>query len=309
MTSHLTYSQRYQTVRADVLDALPDAAREKWTSIKTGAIGAQALEQAAQEEVRSHEQHRSDLQFEFKRLVEAAEDGNAEASGAAAQKEREIRLIEAEIERAKARLQINRERLDAHRGVVKSLEAWLSQQKNRKFALAKGEVRLRKGETPASALKRVRREIGRLNSELEAVRLAPVPASERKAHVREFIQRKAIAPSVTGRCGGDVAIDLMPPIGLDLKGPISTAGVEGLITWLFGDLIVEKLEQQIDAETDHAAALSSEDRERAIRDIERKIVAVERDEEALIAEGIGMGLELLRRPEASPEAILGICEA
>ena len=305
MTSHITYDQRYRTVGAHVLDALPTAARKKWNAIKTADQEAHAIAQSAREQIRSHTAQRRILASELHKLSILAENDD-KARAKAGLKENELKALDAEIERAEEYASEVNERADQKRAVCRAIEAWFSHQHDRKFTTEAGSTNLRKGEAPADAVTRVRREIAKLEKERERVRNAPVPAEDRKARVRALVTSKEVPPHVSGQTGGAVEIDLMPPAGLGMKGPISSAGVEGLLTWLFGEQIIAKLEAQIDAETDADAAISAPDKAGMDKELAGKILKLERDEESLIEQSESEGREIPRRPDAAVEAILGI---
>ena len=79
-----------------------------------------------------------------------------------------------------------------------------------------------------------------------------------------------------------------------------------LFTWLHADVLIAKLDAEIDAEADDSAALSREERQRHEAEVMEDLLAVERDECALVWQAMEQGLPVEFRSDCSPQAVLGV---
>ena len=299
MTSYPSYSQKHPLAGSTLLDSLPAEARRKLSAIKSAASDARALEAAAQDDVRQHRENIRFLEAERDRLTAQAEKHrDDEAAGKAEAKQHEIDLVQEELAHSDQLARSRSGRFENNKAVARSIEAWISHQHGKRFEAVKTKPHQLKGENLTESLERVRSDLTSVLSERERIRTAPVPAADRKAHIRANIEALAIQPTVTGLIGGDVQIDIMPPRPLEMKGPISTRGVEGLMCWL-----------HVDAKSDPETEISEADKAKLDAEFPAKILALERQEEALVEAMIAAGIDVRRRPEASPEAILGVVEA
>ncbi|BAV45288.1 Uncharacterized protein MLTONO_0385 [Mesorhizobium loti] len=172
----------------------------------------------------------------------------------------------------------------------------------------------------AAAIERKRADIVALKQDLSAVRTAPVPKSIRKQEARNLVAglSKAGAPTIgrDRRLNVSFPSDLMSvtTIGVDPTGT-NIAGVGQLrvpstlamMAWLYPDAMVAALERTIDAlPGDDSAALDDDTRAEKQTDIKAQILSAERDEETLIRGAHAAGLDVLRRADADPRAILGV---
>lgn len=73
-----------------------------------------------------------------------------------------------------------------------------------------------------------------------------------------------------------------------------------MLIWLFKPQLIDALEKEIDAIADDAAALSEADRDRLMAEVERDLLAVQRDEEFFIRQAANVA----RRRDAHPLAVL-----
>ncbi len=80
----------------------------------------------------------------------------------------------------------------------------------------------------------------------------------------------------------------------------------GLLAWMFKDALIAALDREIDAEADDAAALTHEQRQQREAEALGDLLAVERDECALVWQGQAQGLPVEHRADISPLALLGL---
>jgi hypothetical protein len=79
-----------------------------------------------------------------------------------------------------------------------------------------------------------------------------------------------------------------------------------LVAWLNKDALIAALDREIAAEADDKAALSHTDRELRTSETMSDLLAVERDESALVWSAQSQSLPIEHRADCSPLALLGI---
>ena len=159
------------------------------------------------------------------------------------------------------------------------------------------EIKLKASETVVAALAGVREEIATTQRELVQVRKAPLCRSSQeeaiRAHLSRLVQR--------------------PKIGFDARGGALVTWVEDMATMdgVLG-LLAFVLPEQVsaafarDLEPESPAAVSPLEREKRISELSVSLLSLERTEEALIERAASEGIELPRRGDASPVAVLGV---
>jgi hypothetical protein len=130
-----------------------------------------------------------------------------------------------------------------------------------------------------------------------------LPSAELKARAREWVRELSAAgtPSLHVQDGA-FRLDFQPGAWAT-QGTIAPAGMP-LLCWLFPDAVIAKL----DALIDHGVSgtgLASTERPKREGQLQGKLAALMRDEEALI-ERHESEFDIPRRPTADPLAILGI---
>ncbi|MGY4158282.1 hypothetical protein ACVINW_004124 [Bradyrhizobium sp. USDA 4461] len=180
---------------------------------------------------------------------------------------------------------------------------------------------LERGESISQALGRLRLRIGELEADAERIRNAPFPSEAKKRDAAAFIARLAErgAPSVSAMID-DNASDIKWPFTLqehDLMAVVLGAGtrvvgrasgqvpdVIGLLCWLLRDTLVEKVSELIDANSDDAAALPANEREKQLAQIESDKLITERKEVALVQAARAAGDAVEHRNDISVLAAL-----
>jgi hypothetical protein len=163
---------------------------------------------------------------------------------------------------------------------------------------------LLKGETMADALARIRDQITGTKHHRQAVASAALPKSAMKAAAKRYVDEMAERgrPRVAGDGNGFKA-----SFG-DTRSfvPQGVRAAAELLCWMDGPAVLKRLEAEIDALPTPANAMNADERERRLADLTADLEKLERDEEALIEQAADDGIEVLRRAEASPAAVLGI---
>jgi hypothetical protein len=81
-----------------------------------------------------------------------------------------------------------------------------------------------------------------------------------------------------------------------------------LVFWLHREALIQKIEAQIEEVSDDQHALTAAQRTEQISEIDRDRLAVQREEEFWVCSAIDDGMNVLRRPEADPRAVLGLTD-
>jgi hypothetical protein len=82
--------------------------------------------------------------------------------------------------------------------------------------------------------------------------------------------------------------------------------VVALLCWMQPAAMVAALEREIDAMPAPELALTAKEKEKRLAQLKADLDALERLEETLIEQAARDGLEILRRADASPAAVLGV---
>jgi hypothetical protein len=155
--------------------------------------------------------------------------------------------------------------------------------------------------SPEEAVMKIRAEIGELTLERMEVAQLPEPRPIIMAAFRAEVARLAAAarPALSFERGRARPLFQHP----DFIGPEFVAG---LLSWLFPDKMTERLDEMVAAEIDDMAAMASDEQERELARLDGEIEALGRQKEALIEAAFARGVDVLRRANASPQAVLGV---
>ena len=175
---------------------------------------------------------------------------------------------------------------------------------------------LQKGEDRLSAVERYRRRARELKSDLNCVRAAPWPNRPAKRKMREWIELLA----EVGRPHAEnlIEYDELPTLPMRshqvrvVNAAPETIGFSeqpdamALLMWLHRDALVAALEREIDDCSDDKIALDGKARAQKEAEALADIVAVEREEVALIEEARAQGIPITLRPDTDARAVLSI---
>jgi hypothetical protein len=165
----------------------------------------------------------------------------------------------------------------------------------------------RKGESLKDAILRLRREIANANSELSALRTAPLPPADIKAEISRQIAAMADQGRPVLRLDGGSVEVAWPDVaqfanpGQPMAAP--NGGASKLLCWLFQDQITAALTNGVD---DVVGGISTAEREARTAELNDEILRLEHEEESLIVQALDAGLDVHRRYQASPFALLGL---
>lgn len=149
-------------------------------------------------------------------------------------------------------------------------------------------------------VERIRGEIAALKAEREQVAQAPRTVAEAVAVLDDALDR--IAAKFTPNAAG-----LLNPearaTDFTLGHGTHDRGTEAAV-WLFRDQVRDRLVAEIKA-ADHSDGIAAGDRAARLSKIDTRLLGLEREEEALIVQAADHGMEIMRRPDADPRAVLG----
>lgn len=188
-----------------------------------------------------------------------------------------------------------------------NIEVWLKRMREVSFEVARVPIiKLEDGETLPQAVGRVRLEMATLKSSLFTVEHAPLPKAQLIERARQKIdalaERGRPALNFDSKTGEfDFAFRHEPGTG----GPSPDHALHAL-AWFDRDRLLERITAEINMRPEPKMVLSVEERRARTREINERVDMLERLEEALIMRAQSDGLEILRRPNANPAAVLGI---
>jgi len=172
------------------------------------------------------------------------------------------------------------------------------------FKEVKATATLRKDETLPRALQRIRAEITMAQAELGRVKTAPPPKDELKSQIADRVRQLAERgkPLVTVNAG-NFKLAFNDPTAFAGASPDRAASV---LAWLDPDKFEQRLREQIDALPEPHMALTAKEKRERTTALTEQIDELERQEEALIERMLGDGIDVTRRANASPPAVLGV---
>ena len=116
--------------------------------------------------------------------------------------------------------------------------------------------------------------------------------------------RSVSAPRARVRAGSMLRVPIHNSQGL--LGISEVIDTPALLSWMLKDVLLKRIDAEIDSESDDAAALTPEARAKAITEIQGDLLAVERDECALVFRAQSENLPVEHRADISPLALLGV---
>jgi hypothetical protein len=188
-------------------------------------------------------------------------------------------------------------------GLINAVKAWLNH-------LPAGttlepvepvSVELAEGEKVLAVIQRTRDSISALQSRLSNVSTAPPPKSVLKKQAAELVAERAKRGAPNREIGSR---------GFKADWPngdfLTKKDVADMFAYYLPDAVTKRDEQWIDETPTRSDALSAEERERRSAELSSQIETLERSEESLIQQAASDGIEIARREDADPRAVLGV---
>ncbi len=224
---------------------------------------------------------------------------------------------EAELARLKRLEEQHGARRRSLAALVKGAEDWIkSVPAAMTIAMHPIEPQLKKGESIADAVERLRRRWRELQADLDRVRAAPWPSSLARERMRAQIAALAEAgrPAVHHLVDFNEAVAFATrnvPVRILNSAPEAIGfgevpDVLALIAWLHQDELIRRLDAEIDATADDAHALDADQRRRAEAEILADRLSLEREEAELCWRQAADGRPIVHRPDLDPQALLGV---
>jgi hypothetical protein len=230
-----------------------------------------------------------------------------------------LERAEGELARLQARQAERSAAWNAAGGVLAACETWLRDRPGGTLleAVEIEPPKLLKGEKGLlDAIENRRRRGRELKATLHTIRSAPMPSSWAKQAMREQVEALAMqgtpSTALLIEHGGKIEFQtqrLQSEVFGSTERSLAFAQVPdtlALTCWLMKDALIKRLDGEIAAEADDAAALGHEERQRRTSEVEADLLAVERDEAALVWHAMGDKLPVEHRADCSPLAILQV---
>jgi hypothetical protein len=177
--------------------------------------------------------------------------------------------------------------------------------------------KLAKGENGRlDAIEVRRRRVRELRADLHRIESAPFPSGYAKAQMRAQIevlsQQGAVNVSRLVERDGQIEWPTKM-LRSDVRGGdhpalafAETHDAVPLVVWLHRDLLIKRLDQEIDSEADDKSAMSHEARQKAAAEVMDDMLSVERDESALVWRAMDERLPIEHRADCAAQAILQV---
>lgn len=190
--------------------------------------------------------------------------------------------------------------------LIANIDTFLRGQRHVTFEPARVRLVKLQDETAKDAVTRMRNEIEQAKANLIEAQRAPLPRSEIIARARKHVDALAEKgrPHVHfDQKTGEFTVAIPPERG---SGGPSITPVFGVLAWLDPDRMFQRIKAEIEAKPEPEYTLTVEEKRTRVASIKAVIDTLERDEETLIVRAAAEGIEILRRPNAHPAAVLGI---
>ncbi|MCG2665317.1 hypothetical protein ACFPFP_00045 [Bradyrhizobium sp. GCM10023182] len=241
--------------------------------------------------------------------------------------QRKLAAIDGEMRRLSELIEVRRARAQSAARLVASVESWLREGRSSgRVIVEAAEIEIamitKRNESIAGALDRLRHRLRELAADQHRNNSAPYPAAHAKARARAMVEQLAERGAVDvsalveadAEIGWPLAIQRLGLAGIVAKTGDQLAGnamaevidTVGLFVWLHRDALVSRLEEEIDAIADDAAALSVKARAEKLAQISADKLTAERQECALVRRMQDDGLWVEYRADADPRAVLGV---
>ena len=305
----------------DVADLLPPSAAERLRALRLRAKESHAIV-PPYEDIREASAARTNAANALKRLLAPASEGGFKL----APDDQRVIVATKAVEKAEAEFQRLQERQAARSAAwqasslgLANVENWLRDGRPAGTVLQDHptpDVKLNKGESVTDGVLRLQRRVRELRADLHRIESAPFPSSHARARMRAQIEALATqgAPSVTLLVEHDGEVEFQTrqaqaQVFNAQPGAVGFAEMPdavALVAWLHRDAFIAALDKEIAAESDDKAALSTEQRQKAEAEAMSDLLAVERDEAALVWRAQSEGLSATFRADINPLAILQV---
>jgi hypothetical protein len=305
----------------DPLDALPPGAAERLRLLRQRSADAHAVIPEF-EQIREASLARIEAENAVKRLTNHPQDFGfnlPETDARVVTAQKHLDKATDDFKRQTELQQVRTAAWQQASGALAGCEDWLRFGKPGNAVLeevATEPPKMTKGETVLDAVERLRRRGRELRADLHRIASAPFPSSYSKQRLRQMVEQFAArgTPDVSALIehDGDIVWPMLR-VQSEVIGAAQRAlafheavDVVGLFACLLKPAMISFLDAMVDAEQDDAAALTHEQRQKAEAEVMGDLLAVEREECALVWQAQAQGLPCEHRSDISPLALLGL---
>jgi hypothetical protein len=148
----------------------------------------------------------------------------------------------------------------------------------------------------------MRAQIAAIKREQADLKSAPAASAEVRAAIRDYVERMAARHTPRIRlAGGGMYVDWN---AVDVLGvPDAPFGV---MCWAAPEAMMKRLEAEAGEYTNGRLGLAADERARREAQLAERLSELEMREEAMVSELLSAGVDVVRRHDASPAAILGV---
>lgn len=264
----------------DVLELFSGHAAKRLIELRRQAAELRALAQLPGDELNSLYRRRSSAKND-RNEINGLPLGAPERQARLAPIDAELASIETDIADVQARKELRDQKAGTASGLVKACEDYALDHLLKQPAALHNEMVLAKpakGESAAMALDRIRNTIADVKSDIADVSSASVPATVAKQIIRDHIAPLAAAGRIDvsdtlRRGGGKVVWPGTRNLHQDFD-------LQAVLAYLFEDLIIAKLEAEVDALADNGGMTDAECSTK-LRALSAKLLDLERQEEEM----------------------------
>jgi hypothetical protein len=306
----------------DPADLLPEAARTKLIELRQRASDAASLARSVMEAQEEQRMIRMRVQARIDQLKRARASGGYALDDDAPQvasEQAKFAKADAEYKRLNELSDLRYAQSSTHQRLAERIEKWLVAGIPGGCALSlyEGAAPVFKGSI-IDAVEVKRRRLRELQADLHRVRSAPYPSSMAKQRMRAAVEAMidAGAPNVAGLLEdprGEISFPtkMVPARVHNSSDPAAIVFVDvpdahGLIAWVHKDALLKALDKELTDCADDVNALTDEQRQKQEATILGDILAVEREECALIELATAQGVNVAYRDDTDPRAFLGV---
>jgi hypothetical protein len=163
-------------------------------------------------------------------------------------------------------------------------------------------IALKDKQTLADAIASARDDIAGLQQQLAITARAPLPLEDQMQLAEAFVEQQARTARPT-----TIAV-VRDQLRVTFRDDIVTSrsDVLALMCWAAPEHVLATLQSEIEAQPTAINPMSAQERTARISQIQAQLGELEQLEEGLIIRAEAEGLDVLRRPEASPAVVLGV---
>jgi hypothetical protein len=163
------------------------------------------------------------------------------------------------------------------------------------------DIKLRDGETWIDAIEATRKDVSSLQGQLQVVRAAPLPLDDQRQAVAAYVERlgRQAQPAVSVVQNGTLRVGFRDVL-------VEAEQTLALLAWIDPEKVRDALTGLLEGAPRVVGAMGASEKQQRLAELEAKLLELERAEEALVEQANKSGIDILRRPDASPPCVLGV---